>query len=326
MALVRAVIRCLMIVAALAAIAAPLRAQNFPPPPGSLIEPLPAAETLLPAVQSPESYFDLDAWMGGNQYDPLLRRDDWCWQVVPDGILYRSYLASPKESRTGTQIFNSKDDGALWDSTVGGRFGLLRFGTTDPAWPQGWQFDVEGSAQVRLDPDEELDVRSTDYRIGAPLTYAYGRHRMKIGYYHLCAHFGDEFIEAHPTFQHVNFVRDVLTLGYAYFVTENVRIYTELGYAFYNDVSENWELQFGLEYAPARPTGLWGAPFFAIHGHLREELDYSGNLALQTGWAWRGNSSHILRTGLHYYNGLSSQYSTFRAFEQQIGAGLWYDF
>ena len=119
----------------------------------------------------------------------------------------------------------------------------------------------------------------------------------------------------------------MLSLGYAYYVTENLRVYTEVGWAFHADVSEEWELQFGLDYSPARPTGLRGAPFFAVHGHLREELNYSGNFVLQAGWAWRGDrSSHLLRTGLHYYNGLSDQFSFYRNFEQQIGAGLWYDF
>jgi hypothetical protein len=185
---------------------------------------------------------------------------------------------------------------------------------------------VEGSAQVRLDPDENLDLRSVDYRVGAPLTYAYGRHRLKLGYYHLCSHLGDEFLAAHPSFHHLNFVRDALTLGYAYYVTENLRLYGEMGYAFNDDVSKEWEFQFGLDYSPARPTGIRGAPFFAVNGHIREELNYSGNFVLQAGWAWRGQTSHLLRTGFHYYNGLSDQYSFYRNFEQQIGGGMWYDF
>lgn len=287
---------------------------------------------LLPPVeatidQPAGDYFDLDAWLAVAETNPLAPRDDWSWQLLPDGILYRAYLANPKESRLGTQIFNVPGQGALWDSTLGGRMGLVRFGTTDPAWPQGWQLDIEGSAQVRLDPDENLDLRSVDYRVGAPLTYAYGRHRLKLGYHHLCSHLGDEFLIAHPSFTHVNFVRDALTVGYAYYVTENLRVYSELGWAFRDDVSKEWEFMFGFDYSPARPTGLTGAPFLAAHGHLREELNYSGNFVLQAGWAWRGErSSHLLRTGFHYYNGLSDQYSFFRNFEQQIGAGVWYDY
>lgn len=297
-------------------------------PPAIDYPPLPP----LPFVGGPvqgrgEPYFDLDAWLNEHADDPLVPRVDWRWQLLPDGILYRAYLAGTKESRLGTQIFHNQGEGTQFDSTLGGHVGLLRFGTDDAAWPQGWQFDVEGSAQVRLDPDEDLDLTSVDYRIGAPLTYGYGRHRIKLGYYHLCSHLGDEFVEANPGVRHVNYVRDAILLGYSYFLTENLRVFGEMGWAYYTDVSEPWEFQFGFEYAPARATGLGGAPFLAAYGQLRQELDFSGNFVLQAGWAWRGDrSSHLLRTGLHYYNGLSSQYSFYQVFEQQIGAGFWYDY
>jgi hypothetical protein len=297
-------------------------------PPEIAYPALPQLPFLNAAPQEPDQpYFDLDAWLTQHEDDPLVPRVDWHWQLLPDGVLYRAYLAGPKESRFGTQVFHSQGAGTLFDSTLGGHMGLLRFGTDDPSWPQGWQLDVEGSAQVRLDPDQDLDLTSVDYRVGSPLTYGYGRHRLKLGYYHLCSHLGDEFVEANPGARHLNFVRDAITLGYAYYLTENLRAYGEMGWAFYSDVSQPWEFQFGLDYAPARATGLLGAPFFGVHGHLREELDFSGNFSLQAGWAWRGDrSSHLLRTGLHYYNGLSSQYSFFRTFEQQIGAGIWYDY
>lgn len=269
--------------------------------------------------------FDFDAWMQATS--PLTPRVDYQWQLLPDGIVFMAPLANPKESRLGTQIINRTGDGALWDSTLGGRVGLIRWGTPEAVWPQGWQLDVEGSVQVRLDPDENLDLRSTDYRVGLPLTYGYGPHRWKLGYYHLCAHLGDEFVEAHPQFRHVNFVRDALTLGYAWYATERLRLYGELGWAMHSEVSEPWEFLFGIDYAPARPTGPGGAPFAAVFGHLRQELNFSGNLVVQAGWAWRGpRSSHLLRLGFHYYNGASSQYSFFRTFEQQLGGGLWYDF
>lgn len=292
------------------------------------LQPTPGyVENLASPPEAGEVYFDLDSWLLGTESSPLAPRTDWSWQLLPDGILYRAYAAGTKESRLGTQIFHAQGDGAVWDSTLGGQVGLLRFGTREAAWAQGWQLDLEGSAQVRLDPDENLDLRSVDYRVGSPLTYAYGRHRLKLGYYHLCSHLGDEFVAAHPSFQHVNFVRDALVLGYGYFVTEQLRVYGEMGWAFNTDISQPWEFQFGVDYTPARPTGLAGAPFFAVNGHLREEIDFSGNVVVQAGWAWRGErSSHLLRTGLFYYNGLSNQYSFYQNFEQQIGGGLWYDF
>jgi hypothetical protein len=308
-----------------ALLAADFAYAQIAPPQIQQLETLPPPGVL--AEEPPLDYFDLDAWQNSaTDLGPLTPRIDWQWQLLPDGIMYRAYLANPKESRLGTQIFNLDGEGAFWDSTLGGRMGLLRYGTNDPSWPQGWQLDVEGSAQVRLDPDENMDQRSVDFRAGAPLTYAYGRHRLKFGYYHLSSHLGDEFLAAHPTFSHVNFTREVLTLGYAYYVTEDLRLYGELGWAFHSDVSNEWEFQFGIDYAPGRPTGFRGAPFFAANGHLREELNYSGNFVVQAGWAWRGQTSHLLRTGFHYYNGLSDQYSFYRNFEQQIGGGVWYDF
>src|SRR5262245_28808638 len=145
----------------------PLRAQS-PLLSPSQLEPLPQIQ---PApVEGPAlDYSDLDGWLADNA-GPTVPRDDWNWQILPDGIIYKAYLANPKESRLGSQIFSQKGDGTLWDSTLGGRVGFLRYGTYDTAWPQGWQLDLEGSAQVRLNPGENLDLQSTDYRVGVPLT------------------------------------------------------------------------------------------------------------------------------------------------------------
>lgn len=274
----------------------------------------------------PQEYFDLDSWLASNA-GPTCPCDEWSWQVLPDGLIYKSPLAATKESRLSTQFFNVDGDGLLWDSTLGGRVGILRYGTDDAAWPQGWQWDLEGSGQVRLDPDEERDVRSVDFRAGTGLTYGYGRHRLRLGYYHISSHLGDEFVIKNPGFPRLNYVRDAMNLGYSYYWTDNLRLYADTSWAFYGDYTGNWHFQFGVDYAPARPTGLRGAPFFAINGDIREELDYSGNLVVQAGWAWRGDrSSHLLRSGLHYYNGMSNQFSFYRDFEQQIGGGIWYDY
>jgi hypothetical protein len=290
------------------------------------VEELPPRQASEFAAGPPLDYFDLDAWMTANQ-GPRTPCDDWHWQVLPDGLIYKSYLAGAKESRLGTQVFHTNDGGTLWDSTLGGRFGLIRYGTCDNCYPQGWQLDLEGSAQVRLNPDEERDLDASDFRCGAPLTYGYGPHRFKFAYYHLSSHVGDEFLERNPGFIRNNYVRDALVLGYAYYWTDNLRLYGEMDWAFYGDLTGNWAFQFGIDYAPSRPTGLQGAPFFAINGHIRQEVDFSGNLVVEAGWAWRGDhSSHLLRTGLYFYDGNSNMFEFYRDYEQQIGAGVWYDF
>ena len=71
---------------------------------------------------------------------------------------------------------------------------------------------------------------------------------------------------------------------------------------------------------------MWGSPFAAVNGHLREEVNFGGNLSVQVGWQWRGSSGHVFRTGLQYFNGKSAQYQFFNEHEDQIGMAIWYDY
>lgn len=246
-------------------------------------------------------------------------------QFLPPETIYPAYLAGPKESRLGTQYFSEADEGALWDSTLGGRVGLFRWGGF-PGMPL-WQLDAEGAAILRLDPEERIDLRSVDYRAGVPLTMAWGAHRFKFGYYHLSAHIGDEFLIKNPTFERLNYVRDALVFGYSRYLSERLRVYGETSWAFYHEISDPWQFQFGMEYAPTRPTGILGEPFFAINGLLREEVDFGGTVTMHTGWAWReGRAGRLLRTGLFVQAGKSQQAEFFDESERQIGVGLWYDF
>ena len=251
------------------------------------------------------------------------------WQVLPEGIIYPSYMAGAHEPRMSGVPYWGKDSVRFLDVTLGGRIGLLRKGTVHPLWGNGWQIDFEGAAFPRLNLDEDWDMESTDFRAGIPLTYGCGNWQAKFAYYHLSSHLGDEFAIRNPgsLADRINYSRDALVLGYSYYATPAARWYTEAGWAFHNDGgSQPWEFQFGLDYSPPGPTGVCGVPFFAVNGHLREELNYGGNLVVQTGWLWRGVSGHTFRTGLHYSNGKSSQYQFFDQFEQQIGLGVWSDF
>jgi hypothetical protein len=253
--------------------------------------------------------------------------EPWTHQMLPAGLIYRSYLAGDRESRMRSFFFNEKDYGNLWDITLGGRVGLWRYGTTNAYFPEGWQIDLEGAAMPRLDFEHDMNVVSTDFRAGLPITYGVGPWRTKLGYYHLSSHLGDEHLLTFPNTPRYNYSRDCLILGQAYYITPDVRVYGEVAWAFYSDVAKEWEFQFGLEYAPALPTGTRGAPFAAINAHLREEVNYGGNLVLQAGWAWReGPSAHLLRVGVEYFNGKSDQYQFWNQSEQKIGGGIWYDF
>ncbi len=254
-------------------------------------------------------------------------RSLWTWQLLPNGLIYPAYLAGSRESRLASHWVYEREQGWLWDVTLGGRVGVLRYGNQDPAWPEGWQLDVEGAAFPRMSLKEDRDVVSTDFRFGVPLTFRFGRWESKLAYYHLSSHLGDELLEDFPSTERINYVRDVIVLGLAVWPHRNLRLYAEAGWGMVLDGgAEPWEFQFGFEYSPAGPTGILGAPFFAVHGRVREEVDFGGNFTAQLGRQWRGPTGHLFRFGALYFRGKTDQYQFFNQNEEQIGLGLWYDF
>jgi hypothetical protein len=251
----------------------------------------------------------------------------WQWKLLPQSLLYSSYLADTKESRLGTQVVFLGDGSHALDSTLGARAGLFRYGAPDGEEPEGSQFDVEGAVFPRLLMDGQTQLESADFRFGASETCRLGPWEGRVAYYHLCSHLGDSVLLEDPSFPRVSYVRDCLTLGLQMEPWPDVRFYTEVGYAVHvTGEARQWEVQFGGEYVHAQPDDFHGGPFLATHCHLRQDNDFSGNVTLEAGWAWRSQGSRLVRLGLLYFNGLSEQYQFYTKFEEQLGTGLWYDF
>jgi hypothetical protein len=260
---------------------------------------------------------DCDACCDGNA---------WTWQLLPKGLLYRAYLAGPKESRLAAVWVHDGEEW-LFDGTLGGHFGLLRYGTVGGRNAEGYQLGLEASAQLRMNWTRDLDMDATDYVFGIPLTHAEGPWEWRFGYFHLSSHTGDEYLVRNTTLIRENYVRDSLNLGLAYFVTDALRVYGEASFAFRDYAgAKPWHFQFGFDYSPV-VFGPDGAPFVAVNVSLREEIDYGGGVNFETGWQWQQpHSEQLFRIGLRYYNGQSTQYSFFREHQQLIGAGIWYDY
>jgi hypothetical protein len=250
----------------------------------------------------------------------------WCWQWVPDGLVWRSYLAGVKEPRFAWVMSDDSRFGTIWDATLGGRAALLRYGTPNAYRPNGWEVQIEGAAQARIWPTQpSWPLISTDYRVGTPIVYAYGPWQFKTGYYHISAHLGDEFMILNPAYPRINYIRDAWMLALGYYWTENLRLFAEADYAFeFDGGARPWEFQFGADWSPAVRGG---APFAAVYGNLRQELNFGGFFVLQAGWQVRGGQAmHTFRAGVEYVNGASTQYEFYNLFEQRVGFGLWYDF
>jgi hypothetical protein len=270
-------------------------------------------------------------------FDDLWAARPWCWQLLPNNLIYTSYLAGPKEPRFATVWYDDtepaivnpgRQEGWLWDSTLGGRVSILRYGSDTVLHPQGFEVQLEGAAFVRLDPEDERDLRSADYRFGIPLVYGIGRWQTKLAYYHNSAHLGDEFQIKYPWYPRVNYVRDVIVWGNSYYLYDWMRLYGEVGWSFFNSGgSKPWEFQFGTELIQARPTGIHGAPFLAVNGMSRQELDWGGNVCVQAGWAWRGwRSEKLFRVGFEYLYGSDPQYEFTFVNQNRAGIGMWYDY
>ena len=286
---------------------------------------------VLPAdgLYGPQFATDGNAYYSPSLYPGLPVFDDSSWHCIlfPHGWMYPAYLASMRESRMGAQLFYERSRGWLADPTVGGRVGVLRYGTDDLVRPEGFQLDFEAAAFPRLTLDSSREFESNDFRVGVPLTARLGMVETKLAYYHYCSHLGDMFIESHPGVLRRPYTRDAIVLGLGLRPCENFRLYAEADYAFYTFGSPKpWQFQFGVDWSTLQPTGLRGAPFFAINGMIRQDVDYGGNLTVLTGWQWRGQADQLLRTGFYYFNGKSNQGQFFDQFEEQIGMGMWYDF
>jgi hypothetical protein len=290
----------------------PLDEQPFGPPP------LTMDDTLVEPVSGAEMGGLMRGVRGGAGYE---------WHLMPQGLIYRSYLAGAKESRFRSVWNNERNDGNIWDITLGGNVGIVRYGTRGDARPEGFQLSLEGAGLVRLDTDENRDVDAADYRFGVPLTWGDAIHQVKFAYYHLSSHVGDEFLLKNPGFNRLNYSRDVLVYGHSLYPRENWRVYGEVGYAVDCDVADPWETQVGVDWSPNGRTGASGAPFAAFNGHLREEVDFGGNFVVQGGWAWRRSpASGLFRVGVEYYNGKDDQFSFFDESVQKTGVGIWYDY
>jgi hypothetical protein len=219
-----------------------------------------------------------------------------------------------------------------WETQLGGRVGLLRFGSSDAILPQGTQLDLEGGAQARVLPEVESDLEAADFRAGILMTRRQGPWSAKYGYYHLSSHAGDEFLLKNPTFQRVNYVRDAVLCGISREIifrgTPSIRVYGELAYAINHQFGEPWEIQAGVEYSPIVFNGLRGTPVIAVNSHAREDRDWGAtSVNLVAGWQWYGErTGHRFRLGGQYYEGAAIQWEFINQRERLLGLGMWFDY
>lgn len=250
-------------------------------------------------------------------------------QLAPAGLLYKAYLAGEKEPRISSAWLAPRQGNIVWENTLGGRVGVIRYGNSNPLRPQGFQFDLEGAVMARVDPQaDSAPLIASDYRIGLLGTWRVEDTAIKAGYYHLSSHVGDEYLINNPGFDRLNYVRDSLIVGVTeYFADDDWSVYGEFAYAFNaEDGAEPIELQYGVQWAPM-VTGWPGTPYAAINGHTREDFGWITSVNVMAGWLWRSKyTNRTLRVGMQYYDGPSMQWEFVNQHESLLGGGIWFDY
>jgi hypothetical protein len=254
--------------------------------------------------------------------------DGWGWQAMPEGVIYPAYLAGVKEPRLAAVFDNDRNLGWIVDAALGGRVGVIRYGTEGPQRPSGIELELEGAAFPRLDLEHARDLVAVDFRAGVPLVLGLDRYQTKLGYYHLSSHLADEYMIRVPDYERINYVRESLVWGNSYYLHDDLRLYAEVEWSFYVDGgAEPWGFQFGIDFSPTENrASFFGAPFAAVNYQIRQEVDFEGDFVAQLGWQWRSLGNHLLRLGAQYFTGPSDQMQFFRRYEEKIGLAIWYDY
>ena len=246
--------------------------------------------------------------------------------AAPYSLLWEPPLASKREPRFLVNPTTLDNPGQSWtlDTSIGNTVGLLR------AQPVGhdvaYQLDIFGVVHTRLTPE---DLDAADYRFGVPLTARWGAWHGKLAYEHTSAHLGDEFLRRNPGTPVLAFARDEVVLGVGRWVRDRLRVYGQLGYAFFSDLpfgtpdDAKWRFDTGFEvYCPA-PTGLSGQPFFAAHLNSLGYASYNPNVNVQAGWMWRNPYQRLSNVRLYgeYYNGRSPYGQFYQTREEFYSVG-----
>ncbi len=176
-------------------------------------------------------------------------------QIYPTSGYYLPYIADPRGSRSGVQIFKiidseiPKSGKHRFNLTAGGRFDLLKL--YPPSLPDsGLSLSIEGSILAQFNMDSKQDNIGWDgfygLLIGIKLSSIL---QFKIAALHDSSHVGDEYIETTGK-KRINYTREELAFGISLYPLPFLRSYFEIGKIEAKGMDEQkpTRLQAGAEY------------------------------------------------------------------------------
>lgn len=236
----------------------------------------------------------------------------WAFELDPDDPAYPDYLADPRRMRLAfsaayfdSEIPETSSGRAMLDA--GTRFTLFRVRPA-PQSESEFSVDILGGVFMQFDLGNQLDNIGWDGIYGLNLVYSpEERLAFRLGYRHLSAHIGDEYIERTGR-ERISYTRDDLTLGVSYQFADNWTAFVEPRWGFNlgdADGMEEGAVEAGFQYESPKRFGKGNASLYAgVHMQAHQESDWKPGVSVQGGvHIQRGETGANMRIGLEAYTG-----------------------
>jgi hypothetical protein len=253
----------------------------------------------------------------------------WNLELIPEGNLYRPYLADPRQSRTGTKVslpVKPAQGHVKIENCLGSTRPLALW--KDPRNPdEAADLSIEVAVFSRFDIQEGWDMDAADYRFGFPFAYRRGDVTMKMHLWHTTSHLGDEYMTRVPERYRDSYHNDELSWGLSWQATPMLRFYGELGYGIYTGPdTDKGRAQLGMEYVGGGPAEKTH-PYLAVDLSTRKEIDWDWNLCAQLGIILRSKPDVSgFRFLAEYYRGHDQQTQFKSDREHYLALGVATDF
>jgi len=261
---------------------------------------------------------------------------NWLLELDPDNQPYPDYLADPRRPRMEVGVGVADSDIPSTSSTrvmldLGTRYTLLKV-TPIKEGKNEFALDIEGGLFTQFDPGNGLDNIGWDGRYGVFAVWDWSDKVVaRVGYRHISAHLGDEYIEQTGR-RRINYTRDDLALGLGYYLNERILIYAEPSWAWSmgnENRQKRWAAEGGIQYEG--PRDMWNdstAVYLAAHVRTFAETDWDPGLSIQAGvHVKRDQHSSNLRLGVEGYIGRAILGEFALDYDEMyLTAGIFFDF
>lgn len=181
------------------------------------------------------------------------------------------------------------------------------------------EVDLEGALWAVFQPTLETSpLVNADYYIGASVNYALWNWSFRLRGYHISSHIGDEFLILHPNFDRRNPSAEYIDFFASYYMSDDLRFYTGVGYVPHSDVSfpcKEWFFQGGAEvYLPwfrfiSCGNMVEGKPYFAMNFLFTQDNNWEVDQTYVLGYEF-GKLTGLerkFRIYLEYHDGFSEE-------------------